>query len=44
MRRIQRKTFEELVSENKLQLLSDQEAIERIEEKLEKRFEDRQQA
>lgn len=39
MRRTRRKSFEELVNENKRQLLSDRDAIERIEEKLEKRYE-----
>ncbi|MEI4801896.1 FbpB family small basic protein [Bacillus sp. NPDC077411] len=39
MRRTRRKSFEELVKENKRQLLSDRDAIERIEEKLEKRYE-----
>ncbi len=39
MRRNRRKTFEELVMENKQQLLSDQAAIERIEERLEQRLE-----
>ncbi|WP_081415032.1 FbpB family small basic protein [Ectobacillus panaciterrae] len=41
MRRNRRKTFEELVMENKLQLLSDREAIERIEDRLEERLEKR---
>ncbi|ENQ3078175.1 FbpB family small basic protein [Bacillus sp. JJ864] len=39
MRRTRRKSFEELVKENKQQLLNDRDAIERIEEKLEKRYE-----
>lgn len=39
MRRNRRKTFEELVKENKRQLLSDRDAIERIEERIEKRYE-----
>ena len=39
MRRNRRKTFEELVMENKQQLLSDQAAIEQIEERLEQRLE-----
>lgn len=39
MRRSRRKTFEELVMENKQQLLSDRAAIERIEERLEQRLE-----
>ncbi|MFX3623346.1 MAG: FbpB family small basic protein [Ectobacillus sp.] len=39
MRRNRRKTFAELVAENKLQLMNDREAIERIEEKLEQRLE-----
>lgn len=39
MRRNRRKTFEELVMENKQQLLGDQAAIERIEERLEQRLE-----
>ncbi|MGI2709511.1 FbpB family small basic protein [Bacillus cytotoxicus] len=39
MRRNRRKTFEELVRENKRQLLSDRDAIDRIEEKIEKRYE-----
>ncbi|PGZ98246.1 FbpB family small basic protein [Bacillus pseudomycoides] len=41
MRRNRRRTFEELVMENKQQLLNDRDAIERIEEKLEKRYETR---
>lgn len=39
MRRNRRKTFEELVMENKQQLLSDQAEIDRIEERLEQRLE-----
>ena len=39
MRRNRRKTFEELVKENKRQLLSDRDAIERIKEKKKKRYE-----
>ncbi|MEY8349469.1 FbpB family small basic protein [Bacillus cereus] len=39
MRRNRRKTFEELVKENKQQLLSDRDAIERIEERIERRYE-----
>ncbi|MFD3445668.1 FbpB family small basic protein [Microbacteriaceae bacterium 4G12] len=39
MRQNRRKTFEELVMENKRLLLSDREAIERIEERLEKKLE-----
>ncbi len=39
MRRNRRQTFEELVRENKRQLLSDRDAIERIEERIEKRYE-----
>ncbi|SDZ10601.1 Fur-regulated basic protein B [Bacillus sp. 166amftsu] len=39
MRRNRRQTFEELVKENKRQLLSDRDAIERIEERIEKRYE-----
>jgi hypothetical protein len=39
MRRTRRKTFEELVLENKRELLSDRDAIERIEDCLEKRLE-----
>ncbi len=39
MRRNRRKTFEELVRENKQQLLSDRDAIERIEERIERRYE-----
>ncbi len=36
MRRSRRKSFEELVNENKQQLLSDRDAIDRIEERIEK--------
>ncbi|MCP8969132.1 FbpB family small basic protein [Ectobacillus ponti] len=43
MRRNRRKTFEELVLENKRQLMNDREAIERIEERLEQRLEIRLQ-
>ncbi|MBO9129052.1 FbpB family small basic protein [Bacillus sp. 165] len=43
MRRTRRKSFEELVLENKRELLSDQEAIRRIEDRLEKRLEIRLQ-
>ncbi|KFM99083.1 FbpB family small basic protein [Bacillus clarus] len=39
MRRNRRKSFEELVKENKQQLLGDREAIDRIEERIEKRYE-----
>ncbi|MBE5106303.1 FbpB family small basic protein [Bacillus sp. MHSD_36] len=39
MRRSRRKSFEELVKENKQQLLSDRDAIDRIEERIEKRYE-----
>ncbi|MDZ5606779.1 FbpB family small basic protein [Bacillus pseudomycoides] len=39
MRRNRRQTFEELVRENKRQLLSDRDAIERIEDRIEKRYE-----
>ncbi len=35
MRRRRRKSFEELVNENKQQLLGDREAIDRIEERIE---------
>jgi hypothetical protein len=41
MRHNRRRTFEELVMENKRQLLSDREAIERIEDRLEQRLEKR---
>ncbi|MEN1934120.1 FbpB family small basic protein [Paenibacillus sp. 102] len=39
MRRSRRKSFEELVKENKRQLLSDRDAMEQIEERIEKRYE-----
>ncbi|EEL59784.1 FbpB family small basic protein [Bacillus toyonensis] len=39
MRRSRRKSFEELVNENKQQLLSDRDAIDRIEVRIEKRYE-----
>ncbi|PFJ15159.1 FbpB family small basic protein [Bacillus cereus] len=39
MRRSRRKSFEELVKENKQQLLSDRDAIDQIEERIEKRYE-----
>ncbi|WP_377864854.1 FbpB family small basic protein [Bacillus sp. R86525] len=39
MRRSRRKSFDELVKENKQQLLSDRDAIDRIEERIEKRYE-----
>ncbi|PFZ00060.1 FbpB family small basic protein [Bacillus wiedmannii] len=39
MRRSRRKSFDELVKENKQQLLSDRGAIDRIEERIEKRYE-----
>ncbi|HFK1458348.1 TPA: FbpB family small basic protein [Bacillus cereus] len=39
MRRSRRKSFDELVKENKQQLLSDRDAINRIEERIEKRYE-----
>ena len=39
MRRSRRKSFNELVKENKQQLLSDRDAIDRIEERIEKRYE-----
>lgn len=35
MRRSRRKSFDELVKENKQQLLSDRDAIDRIEERIE---------
>ncbi|MBA2870407.1 hypothetical protein HNQ85_000665 [Anoxybacillus calidus] len=38
MRKIRKLTLEELISENKRQLLNDREAMERIEEKLEERI------
>lgn len=37
MRRIKKVTFEELVKENKRQLLNDKEALERIEERWEQK-------
>ncbi|MCU5377861.1 FbpB family small basic protein [Bacillus cereus] len=39
MRRSRRKSFDELVKENKQELLSDRDAIDRIEERIEKRYE-----
>ncbi|WP_416825854.1 FbpB family small basic protein [Ectobacillus polymachus] len=39
-----RKTFEELVTENKMQLLADDEEMKQIEERIEKRLEMRNQA
>ncbi|UOY93231.1 FbpB family small basic protein [Ectobacillus sp. JY-23] len=41
MRRSRRKSFEELVMENKLELMRDSEAIERLEDRLEARLEKR---
>lgn len=38
MRKMRKRTFAELVMENKKQLLKDQEALERIEERLEARM------
>ncbi|MDZ5472748.1 FbpB family small basic protein [Bacillus sp. 31A1R] len=38
MRKPRKRTFEELVQENKLQLLKDQAALDKIEERLEKRL------
>ncbi|WP_078546912.1 FbpB family small basic protein [Litchfieldia alkalitelluris] len=38
MRKVKKQTFEELVLENKQQLLSDQEALAKIEERLEQRL------
>jgi hypothetical protein len=38
MRKIRKLTLEELILENKRQLLNDREAMERIEEKLEERI------
>lgn len=38
MRRIKKLTFEELVKENKRMLLNDKEALERIEEKWERKI------
>lgn len=37
MRKPRKRSFSELVNENKLQLMRDQEAIEKIEERLEKK-------
>lgn len=39
MRRSRRRSFEELVNENKQQLLSDRDAMDRIEKRIEKRYE-----
>lgn len=36
MRKPRKRSFQELVTENKLQLLKDREAIEKIEERIEK--------
>lgn len=41
MRKVRKRSFEELVQENKTQLLKDQSEIERIEMEIEKRLEDR---
>ncbi|MBU8907425.1 FbpB family small basic protein [Desertibacillus haloalkaliphilus] len=41
MRRVKKLSFAELVNENKQQLLNDREAIEKIEERLEKRRADK---
>jgi len=41
MRKLRKRSFEELVQENKTQLLKDQSEIERIEIEIEKRLEDR---
>lgn len=41
MRKLRKRSFEELVQENKTQLLKDQAEIERIELEIEKRLEDR---
>lgn len=38
MRKTKKKSFEELILENKQQLLNDQEALERIEERWEQRM------
>jgi hypothetical protein len=38
MRKPRKRTFEELVSENKLQLLKDRDALEKIEERLERKL------
>lgn len=37
MRKPRKRSFQELVSENRLQLLRDREALEKIEERLEKK-------
>jgi len=37
MRKPRKRSFQELVTENKLQLLKDREAIEKIEERIEKK-------
>ncbi|WP_066369049.1 FbpB family small basic protein [Neobacillus fumarioli] len=37
MRKPRKRTFQELVSENKLQLLKDRDAMERIEQRLEEK-------
>ncbi|MBM7647422.1 hypothetical protein JOC78_000343 [Bacillus ectoiniformans] len=39
MRRKSKKTFEELMKENKQELLNDQQALEKIETRIEKRHE-----
>ncbi|WP_379967585.1 FbpB family small basic protein [Ectobacillus sp. sgz5001026] len=44
MRQSHRKTFEELVIENRIKLLADHEAIRKIEERIETRLEMRNQA
>jgi hypothetical protein len=41
LRKIKKQTFEELVLENKQQLLKDQAALEKIEERLEQRLLDK---
>ncbi|MBY0201241.1 FbpB family small basic protein [Priestia megaterium] len=41
MRKLRKRSFEELVQENKTQLLKDQSEIERIEMEIEKRLENR---
>lgn len=38
LRKIRKQNFKELVSENKKQLLQDQEALERIEDRLEQKM------
>ncbi|RSK27141.1 FbpB family small basic protein [Bacillus sp. HMF5848] len=38
MRRIRKRTFEELINENKKQLLKDQAALERLEARLEEKM------